>query len=178
MKPLLKVAARNGILGGVIGFGLLVGLYYMGRHPSLIPVYLDFRIVLFGVFIFFTLREVRDYHQNGVLYFPQGIFVSFLFTICYAVVSSALLWILMALEPAFVQEYVRLSIEQLTSLPVEVVDRIGRDVYQHSLDTLPRTRPFDLVSLYFVQSFLISFFVSVILSVILRKQPKADSYGN
>ena len=172
MKPILKVSLRNGVLAGVIGFALLAGLYYMGRHPSLIPVYLDFRIILFGVFIFFTLREVRDYHQGGVLYFSQGILASFLFTACYALLSSLLLWLFMLLEPSFIADYISLSIDQLQSLPGEIVERIGKDVYAKSLESLPRTRAFDLAVLYFVQSFLISLFVSIILSVILRRQPK------
>ena len=172
MNPLIKVSLRNGVLAGVIGSILLIGLYYMGRHPFLIPVYLDFRIILFGVFIFYTLREIRDYHQGGILYFFQGIFASLLFTICFTVVSTLFLILFSQIVPAFLSDYIELTEKQLESLPAEVIESIGKDVYQRNLEMLPSTNAFDLGLLYSIQSFLISFFVSILLSVTLRRQPK------
>src|SRR5688500_20209687 len=81
MSPVVKVPLKYGVLAGIIASGLLTALYYLDRHPFLIPVYLDFRIILFGIFIFFVLREIRVYHQGGFLYFFQGIVASFLFTV-------------------------------------------------------------------------------------------------
>jgi hypothetical protein len=172
MKPLVNVSLRYGVLAAVIGAALLIGLYYMDRHPFLIPVYVDFRIILFGVFIFFTLREIRDYYQNGILYFWQGFAASFLFTLTYSLLTSLVVILFISLVPSFLTDYITLSVEQLRSLPVEVVDSIGKEVYERNLAMLPETDAEDLGFLYFLQSFLISLFLSIILSVILRKQPK------
>ena len=172
MKPVVKVSLRYGLLAGITGWILLLVLYYMGRHPVLIPVYMDFRIVLFVVFIFFTLREIRDFHQQGVLYFWQGIFASFLFTLSYALLASFLLFVFISLVPDFLTDYIRLSIETVRGLPPDTVERIGKDVYERNLELLPQTDIFDLTNLYFFQSFLISLFISIILSVILRREPK------
>ena len=172
MKPIVKVALRYGFLAGITGWVLLVVLYYIGRHPVLIPVYMDFRIVLFVVFIFFILREIRDYYQDGVLYFSQGIFSSFFFTVCYALLATFLLFIFMKLEPDFLRDYIRLSIETVRSLPAETIEKIGKDAYDRNLEWLPHTDIWDLTLLYFFQTFLISLFISIILSVILRRQPK------
>jgi len=172
MNPVVKVPIRYGLLAGVTGWILMVILYYIGRHPFLIPVYMDFRIILFVVFIFFTLREIRDYYQDGVLYFWQGILSSFLFTVCYAVSASFLLFIFMHIEGEFLPDYIRISIETVKALPQDAIDRIGKDVYNRNLELLPGTGIWDLTLLYFFQSFLISLFLSIILSVILRRQPK------
>ena len=137
MSPIVKVSLRYGGLAGVIGSALLIGLYYIGRHPFLIPVYIDFRIILFGVFIFFTLREIRDYHQAGILYFWQGVITSFLFTLFYAVISTLALLAFIHVVPEFLSDYVSLSIEQLRSLPPEVIESIGNDVYETNLKLLP-----------------------------------------
>ena len=171
MKTLLKVSLRFGALAGLIGSALLAGLYYLDRHPLIIPVYLDFRIILFGVFILFTLREIRDYHQNGILYFWQGILASFVFTLCYAAISAVALLIFMQVVPEFLADYIRLSVQNLKSLPPEVIETIGQGVYERNLEMLPATRPADLSFLYFSQSLLISLFISIILSVVLRRQP-------
>ena len=172
MKPLVNVSLRYGVLAAVIGAGMLIGLYYMNRHPFLIPVYIDFRIILFGVFIFFTLREIRDYYQNGTLYFWQGFTASFLFTLTYAVLSALVVALFAVAVPSFLTDYVTLSVDQLKSLPAEVVDSIGKEVYERNLEMLPQTTARDLAFLYFLQSFLISLFLSIILSVILRRQPQ------
>ena len=172
MKALVKVSMRYGVLAGLTGFGLLLGLYYMGRHPFLIPVFMDFRIILFAVFIFFTLREIRDYHQNGILYFWQGVFGSFLFTVCYALTSAFLLWAFINAVPQFLSDYITRSIQQLRKLPPVIIERIGKGVYERNLEMLPATNSVDLSLLYFSQSLMISLFISIILSVILRRQPK------
>lgn len=171
MKALAKISLRYGALAGAVGAGLMIGLYYLGRHPFLIPVFIDFRIILLGLFIFFTLREVRDYHQDGILFFWQGLIASFLLTLCYAFISSLGLWLFMQITPAFLSDYVSLSIQQLKSLPPEVIARIGQDVYDRNIELLPSTRAVDLCFLYFLQSLMISLFISIILSVILRRQP-------
>lgn len=173
MTVLLRISARYGVLAGLIGSLLLAGLYYMGRHPFLIPVFMDFRIILFSFFIFFALREIRDHYMGGILYFWQGIISCFLFTICFAAVSALALFVFMHFVPAFLSDYITLSMEQLQSLPPEVIERIGDDVFARNLEMLPATGSADLSFLYFTQSLMISLFISIILSVILRRQPTA-----
>jgi hypothetical protein len=172
MRSLFSVPLRYGAIAGVLGAALAIGLYYMGRHPFLFPVYADFRIFIFAVFIFFTLKELRDFHYGKTLYFLQGMIAAFVFTLTFAVVASSAIGLFSYLVPSFVSDYIRLSLEQLRSLPQEVVSRIGKDVYERNLKMLPSTNAFDLVILYFTQSLMIAFFISIILSVILRRQPK------
>jgi hypothetical protein len=172
MKAFVSVPIKYGAIAGLFGSALLIGLYYMDRHPFLIPVFVDYRLILFSVFIFFTLREVRDYYQEGILYFWQGIFGSFIFTATFATLSSLLLIIFMLAVPEFLSSYISLSVEQLKLLPPQVIESIGKDVYNRNIELLPATDILDLAFLYFWQSFMISLFISIILSVILRRQPK------
>ncbi len=172
MPPIVKVPLKYGVISGILTGILIVVLYYFVVHPFEVPVFFDFRIFIFGVFIFFTLRELRDYHLGGVLFFWQGLIASLLLTVVFAVLSSALLALLGAMDPHFLESYISFRMEFLKSLPAETVDQIGKDVYERNLNDLPSTNMTDLVLLYFAQSFMISFFISIILSVILRTQPK------
>jgi len=70
--PLFKVPFRYGLIGGAIGCAVIATLYYMGRHPFLLPIIFDFRIIMFSVFIFLSLKEVRDYYLQGTLFFGRG----------------------------------------------------------------------------------------------------------
>jgi hypothetical protein len=73
MQLLAKVFARYGAIAALLGLIFLIILYYIGRHPFLFPIYFDFRILLMGVFIFFAMKEYRDFYKGGILYFWEGI---------------------------------------------------------------------------------------------------------
>jgi len=171
-KKLLIVSGRYGAACGILAFVLLLVMYYIGSHPLLIPPFLDFRILLFGIFTFFTLKEFRDYHQGGNLYFWQAMTGALTVVLVAATITSCLLWLFGVWEKDFVASYVTAFTAFLQSFPKEDIDRIGKEVYDRNLEELPATNAFDLVQTYFMQGIVVGFFVSIIVSVILRRQPK------
>jgi hypothetical protein len=171
MRPLIKVPLKYGAIAGVLGTGLVIGLFYIGSHPFLIPPYLDFRIILFAVFIFFTLKELRDYWYGGILYFWQGLLGSLIFTAIFALIASLLLQIFIAVVPGFLESYIVQFTEYLKGLPADDINRIGKDTFERNLKELSATNGFNLALVYSIQSFVISFFISIIMSVITRRQP-------
>jgi len=171
-SPLLKISARNGAIAGILSIILGIVLFYIGRHPLLVAPYLDFRIFLFGIFIFFTLKEFRDVHQGGELYFWQGIIGAGIVVFIASTLAAVGLHVFAMVEPDFVSEYVAKTIEYLKTFPEEEVKRIGKELFERNLAELPTTNAISLSGKYFFQGMFIGFFVSVILSVILRKQPK------
>ena len=172
MTPLVKVPLTFGAVGGVLGALVTIGLFYIGPHPFLVNYYADYRVFLFGIFVFFVLKDIRDAKQGGVLYFWQGIVASFLFITFFAIVASLLLALYGYLVPAFVNEYIRQSIEVLKKMPEDVIKGIGKDVYDRNLSVVPSTNNLDLAILYFAQCYMIGILISIILSVILRRNPK------
>ena len=171
-KMLGMVSLRYGAAGGILAFVLLLVMYYTGPHPLLTSPFLDFRILLFGIFIFFTLKEFRDYYQNGSLYFWQGIVGGGLVIFIATFVTSMLLWLFGFWNNDFVDSYIRQVTAYLKSFPKEDIDRIGKEIYERNLAALPATNMFDLTQTYFMQGLVIGFFVNIVLSVILRRQPK------
>jgi hypothetical protein len=144
----------------------------------MISPFLDFRVMLFGIFIFFSLKELRDYYQEGALYFWQGMIGGGIIVFIATIVSSVGLLIFGSLEGAFVSDYIKQMMDYLRTFPKEDIERIGKAVYDQNLELLPATDIKDLVVTYFGQGITIGFFVSIILSVILRRQPQnltADS---
>jgi hypothetical protein len=169
-KTLLKISARYGVVAGILAFILLIAIYHMGSHPLLVSPFLDFRILLFGVFIFFTLKEFRDYYQNGTLLFWQGLAGGALVTLIASTITSGLLWLFGNWEEEFVISYVNQFTAYLKSFPKEDINRIGKEIYERNLNALPATNSLDLTQTYFMQGLAIGFFVNIVLSVILRKQ--------
>jgi len=172
--PIVRVSVRYGLIMGVVGFTLLLFLYYVGNHPFLIPVFLDFRVVLFAIIFSFALKEIRDYYYGGVLHFWQGMISCLLMTALFSLVASLGIYAYATNDPEFVASYIRLSMEQVSAFPSEEIERIGRDVYESGITALQGANAYFLATRYFAQSFIISFFISIIISVILRRQPKTN----
>jgi hypothetical protein len=172
LPRLVVISIRNGSLAAALGFVFLIALYFLGKHPFLFPVYFDFRIVLFTVFMVLGLKELRDDYQQGELSFGQGMMTNLLFTIVFATLAAALIWTFCMLHPQFLSDYIQTATEQIKSIEPQVIEQLGKDVYDRNLQALPATNGSDLALDYLVKSFIISFFISMILSVILRKQPK------
>lgn len=173
-SPLLTIGVRYGAIAAVLSIGLNVMMYYLGRHPVMISPFLDFRVFLYGVFIFFTLKEYRDFHNAGALHFFQGMLGSLVMVATAGVLGSVLYRIFGVFEPDFVPEYIKLMTEYIRGFPEEEVARIGKDVIERNLEALPSTNMAQLASSYLVQSFGIGLFISILLSVVLRKEPKPE----
>jgi hypothetical protein len=173
-QPLWAVPLKYGLLAAAFGFLFLWILYAIGRHPFLVPVFFDFRIVLLAFAIFFALRELREQHFSGLLFFWQGMMGSAWLTLVFAAITSALIWGYAAWQPQFVDDYIRLFREQAATFPAEVIEKIGKENMERNLAAISATKPSDLAILYAWQTALISLFVSIVLAVILRRQPKTQ----
>lgn len=172
--PIVRVSTRYGLVMGAVGFTLLLILYYVGNHPFLIPVFLDYRVVLFVIVFSFALKEIRDYYYEGILHFWQGMISCLLMTVLFSLVASLSIYTFATYNPEFVASYISLSMEQVKAFPEEEIDRIGRDVFEAGITALKEANAYFLATRYLTQSFIISFFISIIISVILRRQPKTN----
>lgn len=175
-KPpvLVTIGVRYGAIAAVLSVSLMIVMFYLGRHPLMVAPYMDFRIFLYGIFIFFGLREFREYHQDGVLYLWQGMVGSFMVVATAGVLGAMLLHVFGTLEKDFIPSYIIAMTEYLKGFSEEDIQRIGKEAYERNLEELPSTNMGQIAMLYVFQSFAIGLFVSIILSVILRKQPKSD----
>ena len=171
-NKLIRISARYGTVGGILAFVLLIILFYLGRHPLVISPFLDFRVLLFGIFIFFTLKEFRDYEQEGALSFAQAMIGGLAVVLIMTTITSILLYVFGMLEKDFVQTYIEQITAYLKSFSNEDIEKIGKENYERNLSSLPTTNMAQLTQIYFVQGLVIGFFVNIVLSVILRRQPK------
>ena len=171
-SPLATVPARYGLYAGIIAAALLIAVYYIGTHPLMVPAFLDFIILLFGLFIFFGVKEFREHYHHGVLYFWQGMIGSYIIVFIASAVAAIGLFIFAELNQAFITSFIEQRTAFLKAFPEEEIKRIGKEVFDRNLNAVSATNSTDLAIVYFTQGILIGLFISIILSVILRKQPK------
>jgi uncharacterized integral membrane protein len=139
-----------------------------------LPVIFDFRIVIFSVFIFLCLKEVRDYYQQGNLFFWQGMVGSYVLIVTSAVMGSLFTWCLARWDANFLPSYILKLREQMTAFEKQIIDSVGAEAYQQQLSKLPSTTALDLASDYLLKSLIIGLFLTIIISVILRKQTQPE----
>ncbi len=169
-SPVVRVSLRYGAIAGLLCFGFVISIYYMGQHPFLIYPYFDFRIPVFAFLLYFCLKEIRDYYQEGSMSFFQGMVSCFIFTFVFAIIASGLIWLFCMIQPQFLSSFISAATEQIRALPADIVARVGKEQLDLNLNALPATQGSDLAIDYFGKSFIMSFFISVIISVILRRQ--------
>jgi len=147
---------------------LLMTLFYLGRFPFL-PVE---RTILFAIFIFFALKEVRDYHQDGILHFWQGMIGGVVCYVTMAVLAAVLLWIWGQVSDVYLANYVEVIGQQLENNRGELEERVGKEALDLQVQKLPLTTITDLALDYILKSMFIGIFLTIIISIILRRQPK------
>lgn len=172
--PMIRVSLRYGLVAAVLGIIIFIALYYTGHHPFLIPVFFDYRIMLFAIVFIFALKEFRDYYNNGILHFWQGMFTCLIITLIFSCLVSFSIYLFATYNPDFVASYIDLSMVQVKAFSPDDIERIGRAVYEEGIKSLKQADGHFLATRYLYQSLIISFFLSIIISVILRRQPKLD----
>lgn len=174
IPPLVRVPFKYGILGGLLSVAFVVSFYYFGKHPFLIPPFFDIRVLLIAIFLFFALREVREYFLQGLLFFWQAMTGCLVYLFTMAAIGLVGIVSFGSVEPNFRTLYVRQGMDQLKSLPPESIEQIGKQAYEEVLTTLPTTTLGQMAFKYTGQTFAIGFFITIIISVILRRQPKTS----
>lgn len=165
-----KVALKYGFFASVLVVALLIGLFYIDKHPLLIPIIYDIRIFLLAVFTFFAIKEFRDYRNGGELHFWQGMLIGMLIAISLGFFAALAIVIFGMVEPEFLNSYLEIMLGQLQSSKEEIIQSVGEEAYQNTLENLPSTTITDLALDYYLKSVVIGLFLTIIISVILRRK--------
>jgi hypothetical protein len=170
-SPLVRIGGRYGVISAI---SLITGisiLYYAGKHPLLINVFFDLRILVFILFIFIALREFREDFNNKILHFWQGIYIGLLVYIIAALLTSLFIWVFAGwIEPDFLNSFISTSMENLQINKEIIIESLGEKNYQAAIEGLPTTSANNLAFDYFLKSMPIGFILTFIIAIFLRKK--------
>jgi hypothetical protein len=171
-NPLLIVPLRWGIISSALSLLSVITFFYLGKHPFYISPVFDLRIILIVIFLFFALKEIRDFYLNGILFFWQGLAASAIFLIVMALISYLGIRILGAVDATFVSQYIQTGLEQIKNLAPDAENQIGKPAIEEMRRILPVTTISWMAKRYALQTFVFGTFISIIMSIIIRRQPK------
>jgi uncharacterized membrane protein len=173
LKPIYSVPLKYGLIGSVCAMALILVLYYAGKHPLLIPIFYDFRIFLFGVFIFFALREFKEYYNNNILQFWQGMVMGIGIYVIIGLLVAMFIVTFSNIVPDFHDSYIQGTLKGLELDKEQLVNQgkitISEEEFQKQIEQLKASPAYVLGIDYFIKSCLLGFFLTIILAVILRK---------
>jgi len=172
LNPIYRISLKYGGIAATLSIILFLILYYSGQNPLLIPAFLDFRILLFPIFLVFSIRDFKENHNKGFLHFWQGFSVGILVICIIAIIMSLFILVFGSwTDPDFVENFIQSSIDQIESVKGKITAAIGEKELTKVLEILPSTTLFDLALDYFLKSLPYGLFLTIIISLILRKKP-------
>lgn len=176
MKPIVSIPLKYGLIGSLLAVVLLLVLFYTGTHPLLIPTFFDYRIVLFALFIFFGIKEFKDFYNNRFLQFWQGMVIGIGIYVVIGLVVGLFLVAFASVETNFYDEYIAGTISGLELNKEQLLNQgkvtITEEQYNDQLEKLKNTPVSYLGIDYFIKSGVLGFFLTIILSVVLRRSEK------
>ncbi len=173
-KSLIQVPFRYGVYGSIVNALFIFLLYSTGRHPILIPPFLDSRILVFLVFIYFVIRDYKENYNSGFLHTWEGILLGIQTYMWIGLLGSVFVYTLGRIHPAFVSDYITNAILGMETAKEELMNgpqavKMTVEEYQRHLNALKQTTAANLAVDYFLKSLLIGFFIPLVYAALFRK---------
>ena len=178
-SPLIQTPLKYGLIAAALTIALLTLLFYTNKVPLVIPFFMDARMLILPIFIFFAQREFRDYQNQGTLHFWQGLVIGFIVAGLIALCVAAFIHILLAyISPEFLQQDINARIEMVKNMIKSLEN--GPDLLpdkaslEDQVEQLNQTSSANLASDYFIKTMALGLFFNIIISVFLRQQVKTS----
>ncbi|MEQ9300795.1 MAG: DUF4199 domain-containing protein [Cyclobacteriaceae bacterium] len=169
-NQLIAVPVRFGSIAGALTIVLFLVLYSMEVNPLVEARVVD--LVLIPMFLYFGLKDFRDYRNGGILHYWQGMTAGVIIYLLMALMSS--IWIITFLEfidPDLLSNYILDRAELLDGSKLQIVEQMGEQTFLESKDEIQRITSFDLALDDFLKKSIIGLMLTIMISVILRKKP-------
>jgi len=167
-NKLISIPLKYGAIGGGLVILLFVVFYFLGKNPIIEIKYVD--ILLLAIFIFFSLKEFRDRHNNRELHFWQGVTGGMITYFTIAIISALFILVLLVIiDPDLTTNYIESRISLLNENKDALIESINEQAYIDALNGVEETTPMDLAIDDFLKKSIIGLFLTIIIAVILRK---------
>ena len=167
-SQLYKVPLKYGLAGGAIAIVLFFTLYFSDGEPLANIRIFDF--ILIPIFIFFTLKELRDYKYGGKMFYWQGMTAGFVCYLLIALLSGLTIWIFLeGVDPALFVAHKKENIAILTSESAKWIEQLGQADYEKTLANLQTITPFSLAADDFLKKLLIGLLITSLFAIFFKR---------
>ena len=168
-NPLVSVPLKFGAIGGGISMIMFLLAYVMGKNPLIDLKFFDFIII--PIFLFFAMKEFRDYRNGGIIHFWQGMSIGVINYVTLAVISALFIVVFLHFfDSGLVDLYVSDRLQILELKKEEMIDQMGESTYNQSEIDIRNTSAVILSLDDFLKKCLIGLTLTIPIAVILRRR--------
>jgi hypothetical protein len=173
-QHILRAGLRYGLVGGLIAVGIFLLLFALDGDPIGTARFFDF--ILLPLFIFFAIKELRDYRQRGYMAYWQGMTVGFLTYLLIALLSALFLYFFLqfASQETFLG-YQQENIKLLTDDPQKWISEIGEGSYRKAVRNMEQLSIVEVAFDDFLKKLLIGLFLTSFISIFLKRTPNENN---
>ncbi len=166
--PWLSTGLKYGITGSVLAIVFFLVMWLLKENPLSMLRIFDF--VLLPIFIFFTLKEYRDYRLGGKLTYSQGMTVSFVCYTSLALISALFIFIFLSYaDTGLLIKHQQENLAVLTDDPQKWIEDLGQQTYEKAIAEVKRIIAMDLALDDLLKKMLIGLFFTGIITLFFKK---------
>lgn len=170
LQPIYAVPLKFGLVGGAMSVLLFAGIYFFGKNPLIVYRQFDFGFLLLPLFLFFSIREFRDFGNNGELRFWQGMTVGFLTYMIIAFISALFVWAFITfVDDQLLAGYIGDRLRLITMMKEEMIAQMGEAIYDRTYMEVQGITAVEVAVDEFLKKIFIGLFLTILISVFLRK---------
>ncbi|MBW3544147.1 MAG: DUF4199 domain-containing protein [Bacteroidetes bacterium] len=167
-KPMLMAGLKYGAAGGGLAIVLFVVLWTIKENPLDAGRLFDF--FMLPLFIFFTLKELRDYRQGGRLAYWQGMTAGLFCYTTLALISALFIFIFLTYGGTdLLVQHQQENLAVLTDDPQTWIEQVGQQAYDKALKEIRELTALDLALDDFLKKALIGLFFTGIITLFFKK---------
>ncbi len=170
-NQLIRVPVRYGVIGAVLHMALFLILYFITTmNPLIVSKKLDSGFILLPIFIFFSIKEFKDYKNNRQLRFWQGMTIGFITYLLIAIGSALFTYVMLEfVDAGLMQEYIQDRLQMMAESKESFVEQLGVTVYDKTIIDIRQITAYIIAFDELLKKLLIGMFFTIIISIILRK---------
>jgi len=171
---LVRIPLKFGFVSALLSIILMWTLYSFGRHPNLLPLYFDSRIILLLIFIYFAIREYKEYHNNGMLHYWEGMALGIMTYVVMGLLGALFILVYDNFDASFVTSYVTGAREGAEKFRDELINgaqpvKMSEEEFNRHMVALSNTTAWVLAKDYFIKTCFLGLFMPFVYSAFFRK---------
>lgn len=159
---------KYGLAAGAIAVVLFLVLWGLEEQPLDSLRFFDF--ILIPLFLYFTLKELRDYRMGGRLLYWQGMTAGLVCYLTLAVISALFILIFISYaDTALLVAHKQENLKVLEEDPQKWIEQVGKQAYEQALLEVKQLTAQDLAIDDFLKKALIGLFFTGIITLFFKK---------
>ncbi|WP_109832259.1 DUF4199 domain-containing protein [Reichenbachiella versicolor] len=168
MNSLFNTSIKFGLIGSGIYMFIFMIYYFSGANP-LVEMYI-INIFILPIFLYFGIREFRDYRNGSLLSFGQGMSLGVILYVLIATLTSAFTFVFLEfIDSSLVENFIQVRIDDLVSNKDKTVEELGQEMFNEQVMKIENNDAKDLVLDSFLKRVLLGFFLTTVISLVMKK---------